>query len=140
MPRSKLEMPSQFHFTTEIPIRITDINYGGHLGNDAALSIIHEARIRLLMDKGYTEFNVEGVGIIMSDSVVVYKSEAFYRESLRIQIAVSDFSKYGCDFYYLIRESESGREVIQAKTGIVFFDYENRKLVTVPDKFKSYFL
>ena len=139
MPRIKLDLPHNFHFTTEIPVRITDINYGGHLGNDAVLSIIHEARVRFLMEKGYTEFNVEGVGIIMTDSAVVYKSEAFYGESLRIQVAVKDFSKYGCDLYYLLRERESGREVVHAKTGIAFFNYEERKLAAVPEKFQQQF-
>ncbi|MCU0364969.1 MAG: hypothetical protein MUE93_04775 [Ignavibacteriaceae bacterium] len=40
MPRIKIETPDKFIFSTEIPIRITDINYGGHLGNDSLLSII----------------------------------------------------------------------------------------------------
>ncbi len=140
MPRFKLDLPSKFHFTTEIPIRITDINYGGHLGNDAVLSILHEARIRLFIEHGWTELNVEGsVGIIMSDSVIVYKSEAFYGESLRIQIAVQDFSKYGCDIYYLVRERENGREVVHAKTGIAFFNYQGRKLSEVPKIFQQKF-
>lgn len=139
MPRAKLELPDRFHFTTEIPIRITDINYNGHLGNDAVLSILHESRMRLLMEHGWTELNIEGAGIIMSDSVIIYKSEAFYGESLRIQIAVQDFSRFGCDIYYLVRERESGREVVQAKTGIAFFDYENRKLMPVPEKFARTF-
>lgn len=139
MPRIKLDVPKNFHFTTEIPIRISDINYGGHLGNDSVLSLLHEARLRMLIEHGWTELNVENVGIIMSDSVVVYKSEAFYGESLRIQIAVKDFSNYGCDIYYLVRERESGREVVHAKTGIVFFNYEIRKLAPVPEKFKTTF-
>jgi len=139
MPRIKLDLPKHFHFTTEIPIRISDINYGGHLGNDAVLSILHESRVRLLLEHGYSEFNVEGVGIIMTDSAIVYKSEAFYGESLRIQITVHDFSKFGCDVYYLVRERESGREVVQAKTGIAFFNYEERKLALVPEAFKKKF-
>lgn len=139
MPRLKLDIPSSFHFTTEIPIRITDINYGGHLGNDAVLSILHEARLRMLIEHGWTEMNIEGVSVIMSDSAVVYKSEGFYGESLRIQIAVKDFSNFGCDIYYLVRERESGREVVQAKTGIAFFNYETRKLAAVPEKFRQQF-
>lgn len=139
MPRINIDIPKTFHFVTEIPIRITDINYGGHLGNDAVLSILHETRVRFLMEKGYTEFNIEGIGLIMTDSAVVYKSEAFYGESLRIQVAVKDFSTFGCDFYYLVRERESGRDVVHAKTGIAFFDYQDRKLARVPEKFKRQF-
>ncbi len=139
MPRIKLELPTHFQFTTEIPIRISDINYGGHLGNDAVLAILHEARLRMLIEHGWTEMNIEGVGLIMSDSAVLYKSEAFYGESLRIQIAVKDFSRFGCDIYYLVRERESGREVVQAKTGIAFFNYQERKLAPVPERFQAQF-
>jgi acyl-CoA thioesterase FadM len=139
MARLKIDLPASYHFTTEIPIRITDINYGGHLGNDAVLSILHEARLRMLIEHGWTEMNIEGVSVIMSDSAVVYKSEGFYGESLRIQIAVNNFSNFGCDIYYLVRERESGREVVHAKTGIAFFNYELRKLAPVPEKFRQQF-
>lgn len=139
MPRIKIDLPATYHFTTEIPIRISDINYGGHLGNDSVLSILHEARLRMLVEHGWTEMSVDGAGIIMSDSAVVYKSEAFYGESLRIQVAVKDFSNFGCDIYYLVRERESGREVVHAKTGIAFFNYETRKLAPVPAQFRQQF-
>jgi acyl-CoA thioesterase FadM len=139
MPRIKIDIPAEFHFTTELPVRITDINYGGHLGNDSMLSIIHEARVRMLMEHGWTEFNAGGAGIIMTDSAIVYKSEAFYGESLRIQVAVKDFSRFGCDIYYLVRERESGREVVRAKTGIAFYDYEKKQLAHVPEDFAAKF-
>ena len=139
MARIKLDLPAAFHFTTEIPIRISDINYGGHLGNDSVLSILHEARLRMLVENGWTEMNIEGVSVIMSDSVILYKSEGFYGESLRIQIAVNNFSNFGCDIHYLVRERESGREVVRAKTGIAFFNYEQRKLAPVPEKFLKHF-
>ena len=48
MARVKLEVPSTFSFQTTIPIRITDVNYGGHVGNDSILSILHEIRIQFL--------------------------------------------------------------------------------------------
>ncbi len=55
MARIKLELPEHFEFTTRIPIRITDINYGGHAGNDSMLSIIHEARVQFLKHYDFEE-------------------------------------------------------------------------------------
>ena len=66
-PRSSIET-----YETEIPIRISDVNYGGHLGNDAVLSLAHEARVRFLALRGFSEKDVEGVGIMMVDAAVVY--------------------------------------------------------------------
>ena len=135
MPRIKIELPKKFIFKTEIQIRITDINYGGHLGNDSLLSIVHEARVRFLKHLGYSESNVEGVGIIMIDSAIQYKSEGFYGEELAIEVSVNDFSSIGCDFVYRLTNKEKSKEIAVAKTGIVFFDYGKRKTVKVPSEF-----
>ena len=137
MPRIKIELPEKFLFKTEIPVRITDINYGGHLGNDSLLSIIHEARVRFLKHLSYSEKEVEGSGIIMTDAAIQYKAESFYGDALLIEISVADFSKIGCDIVYRIMNSTTKKEIAIAKTGIVFFDYKNKKVVAVPDKFKS---
>jgi acyl-CoA thioester hydrolase len=139
MARVKLELPEHFPFSTEIPLRVGDINYGGHLGNDAVLSLIHEARVQFLKAYGFSELDVDGAGIIMADSVVVYRSEAFYGEVMVVDVTVGEFSRVGCDFFYRLSDQDSGREVVRAKTGIVFFDYEVRKTAAVPPKFKALF-
>lgn len=137
MPRVKLDIPDTLPFSTEIPIRIGDINYGGHLGNDSVLSIVHEARVRFLGSLGYTETNVEGKGMIMTDAVVVYKSEGFYGDVLRVEVGVTDFQPVGCDFFYRLSNTNSGKEVASAKTGIVFLDRQAKKVSSVPDEFRS---
>jgi acyl-CoA thioester hydrolase len=137
MARVKLSLPEDFIFETEIPVRITDINYGGHLGNDSVMSIIHEARVRFLSKWGYTEFDVCGAGLIQSDAVIVFKSEAFYGDVINVSVAIGDFSSSGCDFFFLLSNRESRKEIAKAKTGIVFYDYERKKLLRVPEKFKS---
>lgn len=140
MARVKLDLPDKFDFSTEISLRVSDINYGGHLGHDSILSLTHEARVRLLRKYGFTELNIDGRGLIISDAVIVYKSEAFYGETVQIEIAIRDFSKYGCDFVYKLTEKEAGREIARAKTGIVFFDYNERKVAYVPEKFRGIFI
>lgn len=137
MARIKIYLPNKFIFSTEIPVRINDINYGGHLGNDSILSIVHETRVRFLNKFGYSELDVEGFGIIMSDSAIVYKSESYYGDLLRIDVAIDDFSKFGFDFIYKISNNDTKKEIARAKTGIMFFDYEKKKMVEVPEKFKT---
>ena len=140
MTRLKLELPQKFDFTTEIQVYINNINFGGHLGNDSLLSLIHEARIRFLKKHGFTESNICGVGIIMVDTVILYKSESFHGDMLTFAVAVSNIGKVGCDFYFRVTDKNTGKEVAQAKTGIVFFDYNTRKVVTTPDAFRKLFV
>ena len=139
MARIKLDLPERFPFSTELRVRITDVNYGGHMGNDALLGLLHEVRVRFLAHYGLSELNIYGVGIIMADSVIVYKSEAFPGELLELAVTVTDFNRYGCDFVYRVTEKTSGREVARAKTGIVFFDYQQRAIQKVPQPFRDLF-
>lgn len=137
MPRIKIDFPDKFIYSTEISLRISDINYGGHLGNDAVLSIFQEARIRFLNQFEYSEVNIEGSSIIMVDAAVQYKSQGFYGDVLLVELTVDDIQRIGCDFIYRALNKQSGKEVARGKTGITFYDYKNNKLVSVPEPFKK---
>ncbi len=139
MVRVSLELPERFIFRTELPVYINFINYGGHMGNDAVLTLIHEARVRFLQAYGYSELDIEGRGIVLSDAVIVYKSEGFAGDTLVVDVALTDFVAYGCDIYYRLSHKVTGKEVARAKTGIVFFNYHLRQPVRVPPGFKRCF-
>ncbi len=130
-------MPQQYSFSTEVEVRIGDINYGGHLGNDALLSLIHEARMRYFAALGYTELSLAGVGTIMADSAIVYKSEAFFGDKLRIEMAAGDLTRVGFDLFYKIVLIDSLKLVAEAKTGIICFDYQLRKVVQIPEEVRA---
>jgi acyl-CoA thioesterase FadM len=136
MARIKIELPEKFIFKTKIVIRVTDLNYGGHLGNDSVLSICHEARLRFLKHLGYSELDVEGSGIIMSDAAIQYKGEGFHSDELMIETDVIDFTKNGCDFVYRLTNKETGKIIALVKTGIVFYDYNLRNIVAIPELLK----
>lgn len=135
MPRIQIELPEHFPFRTEIPIYISYINHGRHLDNAALLALVSEARVRFFKSFGYTELDVEGVGIVVADAAVQYRSEAFHGEVLVFEMTANDFNKYGCDLTYRITDQASGREVARGKTGIVFFDYQKRERALVPPAF-----
>ncbi len=132
MPRIHVELPTSFNFSTELEVTVGYINYGGHLGNDSLMTILHEARMRYFESLGFTEMNAGGPGIIMVDAAVEYKSECFRGDRIRIQVAVEDPAARGCDICYLVTNLSTGTIVAKAKTGILFFDYATRKAVPVP--------
>jgi acyl-CoA thioesterase FadM len=73
MSRTKVDLPKDFSFQTIIPIRITDVNYGGHVGNDTVLTLLHEARMQFLKHHGFSEMDFGGAGLIMSDVIIEFK-------------------------------------------------------------------
>lgn len=131
--RIKIELPAQFNFSTIIPIRITDVNYGGHVGNDSVLSLIHEARMHFLEHIDYTELKFEGVSLIMGDAAIEFKSELFYGEKLKVYVAVSNISKVSFDIYYKLVKGDDETIIALAKTGMVCYDYTKKKVVSIPE-------
>ena len=51
MPRLELKAREPYPFSCEMVVRTTDLNYGGHLGNDRLLSLVHEARVAFLASR-----------------------------------------------------------------------------------------
>ena len=127
-------MPKKFLFSSQIDVRITDVNYGNHLGNDALISIIQEARVRFLNHYGYTELNIEGVGLMMADLAVIYKSQSYYGDSLTVEVGIGDISKKSCDLFYRVTK-EKDKIVALCKTTVAFFDYKTQKPARIPGEF-----
>lgn len=139
MGRIKLEIPEYYVDTIAIPVRINDINYGNHLGNDALVSIVHESRVQWLQKNSYTELDIEGSSIIMNELVVNYLHESFYGDKLEIRIFIGDVSAIGFELYYQIfcQRKALEIEIAKVKTGLVFFNYDMKKAVPIPKAFRE---
>ncbi len=136
MARIKLILPNSAIATITIPVRIGDINYGNHLGNDAFVSIIHEARVQWLRQLNYSELNIEGVGLIIADLAVEFKNESFYGDIIDVAIFVGEISSVSFELYYLLQTTRKDKTITlaTAKTGMVCYNYEAKKVTPVPNK------
>lgn len=139
MARIRISLPESFLYETELAVRVSDLNYGGHVGNDSILTLMQEARTSFYRHLGFeSEIKLEGsVGQIVADAAVVYKSESFLGDVLQIHIGVVELSRYGFDLYYLLKNKATGKDVAHGKTGIICFDYSKRKVAEVPEVLKQ---
>lgn len=136
MNRIKIQLPNQFSFTTQMQIRVTDLNYGGHVGNDTVLSLLQEARQQFLQSRGYAELSVESFGLIMADAMIEYKRELNHKDLIEIRVVATDFDKLGFDIYYQITVLLNGEShlAVRAKTGMMLYDYSEKKKVSLTEK------
>lgn len=134
MARLKISLPSTSIASIQVPVRITDINYGNHLGNNAIVEIIHEARMQFLNQHRFTEMDVAGTSLIMSELCVEYKNESFYNDLLDIKIFAGEISRVSFELLYEISTKRKGTSVIiaLAKTGMVCYNYQIKKVESVP--------
>ena len=136
MQRTEVAIRGKLLFTTLLAVRITDINYGDHTGNDKLAGLMHEARVQWLKAIQCTELNVFGVSLIMRDLTIRYLSESFYGDILKIEIYADNTSNVGFDIYYDV-STEKGN-IAKAKTGMVCYDYTAKKIAGMPDKLREF--
>lgn len=139
MARIKIEMPAARLAAISIPVRISDVNYGNHVGNDAFVAIIHEARLQWLQQKGFSELNFDGAGLIMSDLAIEFKHESFYGDIIAVNIYAGEVSRVSFDLYYQLTAERNGTGILlaNAKTGMICYDYQAKKPVSLNDNMKN---
>lgn len=138
MARIKLVISNNKIFTASIPVRISDINYGNHVGNDSFVSILHEARIQWLKSHGFTELDVEGTGLIMNDLAIEFKLQSFYGDMIKVEISTGDITSAGFELYYQLFTNRNNNQYLlaNAKTGMVCYNYHHKKVSGIPEKLK----
>ncbi len=135
MARVQIESPQTWLFHTKLTVRVGDINYGGHLGNDRVLGLAHEARVRWLASHNFSEADVGGPGLIMADAALVFRSEAFLGDELNVALGAAEVRRSSFDLISLLTRPADGVEIALVKTGMVCFDYTARKVVRLPQGF-----
>ncbi|MBM3158422.1 MAG: thioesterase family protein [Bacteroidetes bacterium] len=128
-------LPTSFQFTCKLPVRITDINYGGHVGNDRLLVYAHEARIQYLQEMGYTEMELDTTSLMLTKASLEIRSELFFGDQLSVAVQAMHFTSKGFDLLYKIEKITSGKPVLAAivLTTMICFDYKNKKVTSLPE-------
>jgi len=130
MPRVEIALPARFPFSTVLEVRVGDLNYGNHVGNDQVLGLIHEARRRYLRSLGADEIGADGMGFVIADAAVTYRAQAFYGDQLKVEVAAGEFQSRSCAFFYRVGKGET--VVAEARTGVVCFDFKAQKAASFP--------
>ncbi|MBC2607720.1 acyl-CoA thioesterase [Pelagicoccus albus] len=125
-------------FSASIQFRITDHNYGDHVANNVFVEYLHEARVQFLASLGYTEKDLAGVALIMSELCIKFTKQAFYPGSLRLDIAVANLRPTRFDLYYRGYDEEGGLTLL-AKSEMAAFDPSSGKPIRMPEVFAGRF-
>ena len=139
MRNKKISIPSPFCFQTEMTVQVSDINYGGHVGNERYLLFAQETRMRFLATIGCSEMHFGPFGLALTEAHVEYFHELFHGNTIRISLAIGTLSRASFDCFYLIKllKNDEEIEVATIKTSMVCFDYKERKVRSIPDEFRK---
>lgn len=137
MPRIKLKPLEIYSFSLELTVRVTDLNYGGHLGNDSLLSLVHEARVAFLASHGFSEMDCGGVSLIMGDAAISFQGEAYAGDVLMIEVAAGEPTRSGFRLFQRVTRPSDAGPIALVETGMVCFDYTHGKIRPLPDTVRT---
>lgn len=121
--------------TTTLNVRVGDINYGGHLGHDRLITLLHQARCDFLDACNASERDCFGVALIMRRITVDYLAEAFLGDRLEIVMSVSEIRATGFLLAYQVVRGST--RVASATSQMVAFDYLRRRVSRLPPVFAA---
>ena len=93
--------------------------------------------MQFLKNSGYTEMDVEGTGLIMSDAAIEFKTESFYGDTIKAFVKADHFSRVGFDLYYKLQKETTQGIIAIAKTGMICYNYDLKKVVSLPARLKE---
>ncbi|MFC7369510.1 MULTISPECIES: acyl-CoA thioesterase [Vreelandella] len=119
-----------------LTVRVTDMNYGRHLGHDALISLLHEARVHAFAALGLPEWDMKGYPSIVADLAVQYQHEARWPDALTIETAVPEPEGKALTIYQRICNAETDKVVATARVNQLLVDLTSGRPVSIPDKVK----
>jgi acyl-CoA thioester hydrolase len=132
--RVNITYPGYSVFKDQIVIRVTDLGLAGHLSFDGLVSILNDVSARFFASHGIKRGRTGPVGVLHTDLVVNYLSEAFYGDAVLIEVAIDDVKKKGFDLFFRVTSRSGGKEIALAKIGVLFYNYAEKKAVFIPDE------
>ncbi|WP_253449446.1 thioesterase family protein [Halomonas sp. Y3] len=134
MERVRLEFPeTAIVHRQPLTVRVTDMNYGRHLGHDTLVSLLHEARIQALAALGLTEWDLGGYPSVVADLAIQYQSEARWPDALVVETAIPAPEGRAITVYHRVLHAEGGRPVATARLNVLLVDPATGRPEAVPE-------
>jgi acyl-CoA thioesterase FadM len=147
MAETGIPIPTNPAFETKFPVRHVDARsaitasgaYVSHVTYENMVLLINEAFDIFLASSGDSKWNITGSNIIVPKMEVEFKSEVKAGEVLTFQLTPTNFGNKSFDLI-TVAKKENGEVAAVAKTVLIFFDYKEKKTMTVPELFRKRYL
>ncbi|MCK9521679.1 MAG: thioesterase family protein [Proteobacteria bacterium] len=140
MPRVKVTRHPHYPHAQTLYVRVSDLNYGAHLGYDRILTLAHEARVRIFTGWQVTELDLgDGkTGLVAGDASINYLGEGFAGDPLEIGTLALEINPVTFRLAHRFVNRKTQTLVAVAEIGFVAFDYARRTPGRFPESFLAH--
>ncbi len=123
----------EYKFSISIKVRIGDINYGNHVGYQNYFLFFQDARIAYLKQFEFSEFDINGYGMLVSAADCKYKQELYLGDEIHVTCRVSKLKPKMFIMEYQIERD--GKMCATGSTTNVCYDYGKKQATKLPQTF-----
>lgn len=126
---------TRYNFFIPLTVRVSDLNYGNHVGYQNFFSFFQEARIAYLRQFDYSELDIGGCGIIVAEANCKYKRELHLNDAITVACGISKLKSKMFTMEYMISKDD----VICAKgyTINLCYDHHGKSIARMPKAFAA---
>ena len=127
-----------FRFFHPITVRYGDLDPQGHVNNAGFITYLEHARVSYIRELGLWDGkDFMKIGFILARIELDYKAPILMTDAVEVGVRISHLGNKSLDMKYLIREPDSGKVFGEGKTVQVAYDYQGRKTIPLPDKWRN---
>ena len=123
----------QHNFSIPLRVRVSDLNYGNHVGYQNYFSFFQEARIAYLKQVGFSELDLGDCGIIVAEANCKYKRELYLNDAITVTCAVTKLKSKLFTMDYVILKDDAN--CAQGYTKNLCYDYQRKSITSLPEAF-----
>ena len=131
-------------FETKMSVRVSDLNYGNHVGHDKLISMIHHARLLFLNKNEFSEGNIGNnihqnkVGLIVAELSISYKNPLFLFDEILFQVYSGNIKNRSFDLITEIYNISNKKLIATCIVTCVAYDYSRNIPASIPETFLNY--
>lgn len=139
MQRVVIDIPDKILYSYTFTISQDDINEANHMGNERILVLANEIRGKMF---GYLQLQlndaVNGHGTIIANHSIQYKNEGFLGEEITCHTGILNITECSFDLIFQFLKN-NGKTLALLRSGCVYYEYGNRKIRPLPERFLEVF-
>jgi acyl-CoA thioester hydrolase len=128
-------LTTPYPFELRLPVTFRDIDVLGHINNAVYVTWFEAARTAYIMELCALK-RLEDLPVILAETTIRYIAQGEFGETVVIGTGVSRWGTKSFDLAYGI-STTTGRVLATGRSVQVYYDYESRKTVPIPQQFRG---
>ena len=135
-PPARTKIPRKVTSSVKFKVPFGDVDMMGHVNNVRYLGYFENARTEHLYSL-VGEWRKGNLGFILAHAEIDFKSPAAYRDELEVTIRITSVGNTSWVYEYLVLNVQDKRTHATGKTVQVFYDYEQKKSMPIPQELRE---